>query len=298
MAAFRMVGTISPMLWGAFIYGRIETHTPHIYVGAAVVYFLGFGLMCLMVKEGKYPPVEDYVKSEPWLQKIRHAIRTYARECFSHPLFVTFYRAQALFAVGTACVMYKQFFYLRHLHFTTADLGRVTAIMSPILLAVQFPMGWMVDKVHPIRGYLIGSTAIVPVQFAGYFVDTYSIWGYTIHAFTLCVAVQALQMPLAQLNASSDVPLMMRLFPLKQFGQFSSANALLRHFSMIFGTIAGATLMGWTNRKYGQFGNAYAFLWHGIFQTLGVICLWIVYFYWHKFGGEKFRFDPEESAAD
>jgi Na+/melibiose symporter-like transporter len=296
MAAFRMVGTLATMLWGAFIYGHIETQTPAIYVTAAIVYFVGFGLMCLMVKEGRYPAPEDYVQSEAWLRKVIHAIRTYARECFSHPVFVTFYFAQALFYVGTAGVMYKQFFYLRHLQFTTADLGRVTAIMSPVLLAFQLPMGWLVDKVHPIRTYLIGATAIVPVYFAGYFVNTYSIWGYTLHAFTMFVSIQVLQLPLAQLNASSDVPLMMRLFPLKQYGQFSSAQAMLRHFSMIFGTIAGATFMGWTNREYGDFGNAYACLWHGTFQALGAACLWIVYFYWRRHGAEKFHFEVEEAT--
>ena len=59
--------------------------------------------------------------------------------------------------------------------------------------------------------------------------------GYTLHAFTMYIAIQVLQLPLAQFNASSDIPLMMRLFPLKQYGQFSSANAMLRHFAMIFG---------------------------------------------------------------
>jgi MFS family permease len=297
MAAFRMVGTIATMIWGAFIYGHIETRTPHIYVAAAILYFLGFGLMCLMVKEGKYPPPADYDRSEPWLKKVWHSIHTYARECFSHPLFIAFYIGQAMLFVGGVSVMYKQFFYLRHLHFTTAGLGKVTAILSPIILAIQFPLGWLVDRIHPMRGYLIATTAVIPLLFAGYFIDTYSLAGYTIHAFTLYIAMTSLQMPLLELRSASEVPLMMRLFPLKQYGQFSSANAMLRHFMMIFGTAAAATLMGWTNRRYGQFGNAYAFLWQGVFQTLGVICLWIVYSYWRRNGGEKFRFDPEESAG-
>ena len=34
--------------------------------------------MCLMVREGEYPPPDDYVKSEPLLTKIWHGIKTYA----------------------------------------------------------------------------------------------------------------------------------------------------------------------------------------------------------------------------
>ena len=296
MATFRMVGALGTMIWGAFIYGKLETHTPYIYVGAALVYFFGFGLMCLMVKEGKYPPPQDFVKSEPWLRKTLRAIRTYARECFSHPLFVSFYLAQGLFAMAAACVMYRQFFFIRHLGFSLADMGHVLAIISPIALAMQFPLGWLVDKIHPARGYLISMTVCVPLIFAGYFYDTYSIAGYTLHAFSMYVIVTAVQMPFLQLKEASEIPLMMRIFPAAQYGQFSSAQAMLRHFSIILGSIAGATFMGWTNRQYGDAGNAFAYLWHGVFQTLGVICLWVVFLYWRRYGGEKFHFEVEPAA--
>src|SRR4051812_45890347 len=266
MAAFRMVGTLANMIWGAFLYGRIETHTSTIYVAASITYFAGFGLMCLMVKEGHYPPPEDYDKSEPWLRKIANSIRTYARECFSHPMFVAFYIAQAMFAVGMVATMYKQFFYLRYLHFTTADLGKVLAVMSPVMLALQLPMGWLVDRFHPMRVYLIASTLLVPVYAAGFWIDGYTIGGYALHAFSVFVAIQLLQMPLNQLSASADIPLMMRIFPLPQYGQFSSAQAMLRHFSLVFGTIAGATFIGVMNTRHGQQGNAYACLWHAAFQ--------------------------------
>jgi hypothetical protein len=157
MAAFRMIGTLANMIWGSFIYGRIESDTPSIYVGAAVLYFVGFGLMCLMVKEGEYPPPGDVAQAEPWLARTWHAIRTYARECFSHPMFVLFYLSQALFAVGTATIIYKNLFYIRHLHITTAQLGSAMAVMSLPLLLMQMPIGWLVDKFHPMRTYLVSA---------------------------------------------------------------------------------------------------------------------------------------------
>jgi Na+/melibiose symporter-like transporter len=295
MAAFRMVGTCASMIWWAFIYGRIETHTPHIYVGAAIVYFLGFGAMCLMVKEGQYPPPEEIAPpTEPWLQRTWKSIRTYARECFSHPLFVIFYISQALLFVAGAGTLYKQYFFLRHLQFNPASMGKVMTVIMPLALAMQFPLGWLVDKIHPMRGYLIAITCGIPLHFAGYFIDTYSIAGMTLNAFTMYVVVTAIQQPLLQLREASEVPLQMRLFPRRQYGQFSSANAIVRHFSMIFGTIAAGTLMGWTNQKYGQFGNAYAFLWLGGFHTVACIGLWTVFLMWRRYGGEKFQYEPEE----
>ena len=297
MATFRMVGTCAAMIWHGLIYGHVETHTPHIYVGAAVIYFFGFGLMCLMVKEGEYPPPEEIAPpTEPWLVRTWKAVRTYARECFSHPLFVVFYVSQALLFVAGAGAMYKQLFLLRHLNFSPADLGKVMAVIMPVALAIQFPLGWLVDKIHPIRGYLFAITAGIPLHFAGYFIDTYSVWGYVINAFTMYVAVVAIHQPLLQLREASEVPLQMRLFPRKQYGQFSSANAIIRHFSLIFGTIGAATLMGWTKRQYGAFGNAYAFLWLGAFHTVACCGLWTVYFMWRRYGGENFQYDPEEGT--
>jgi hypothetical protein len=48
---------------------------------------------------------------------------------------------------------------------------------------------------------------------------------------------------------------------------------------------------------YGQAGNAYAFLWHGTFQMLAVICLWIVFWYWRRSGAENFKFEVEDQAC-
>ena len=294
MATFRMVGTLANMIWGAFIYGRIETHTPMIYVSAALVYFAGFGLMCLMVKEGEYPPPSDVPpKSESWWKRTWASIRTYARECFSHPMFVLFYCSQALFAVGTASTIYKNLFYIRHLDITTADLGKVIAVMAPLMLAIQFPVGWMVDKFHPMRTYLVSATILIPVYVAGFFLDTYSVAGFVLNAFTLYVAIYVIQQPLLQLDESSKIPLMMRLFPAKQYGQFCSASALLRHFSLILGTLAGATFIGWMNHLYGTRGNGYAFLWNAGFHTVGALCLWSVYFMWRRRGADQFRYDAE-----
>jgi MFS family permease len=296
MAAFRMVGSLANMIWGALIFGRIETHTPYVYGIAALVYFFGFGLMCLMVKEGDYPAPADVARSEPWLARMLHAIRTYARECFSHPLFVIFYASQALFAVGTTVSMYKNLFYVRHLGLTTGDLGKVIAFLSLPLLLAQLPVGWLVDKYHPMRTYLVSATALIPIYFCGYFLGEYTVAGITLNAFALYASMMLLQQPMTMFDESSKIPLMMRLFPAKQYGQFCSASALLRHFSLILGTIAGATFIGWTNVKYGAAGNGHAFLWNGAFQTAGAICLWTVYFMWRRRGADNFRYDAEVDA--
>jgi hypothetical protein len=298
MAAFRMVGMAAAFVWWTFFYGKIETHTRYIYGGAALLYFFGFGLMCLMVKEGEYPPPEVIARStEPWLMRAGRSIRLYCRQCFSHPLFVIFYLSQALIFVAGAGTMYKQFFYVRHLGFSLDAMGKVNAILLIAAFFVQLPLGWLVDKIHPMRGYLIAITAGVPIHVAGFFTANYTVAGYTIQAFAMFVAILAIQQPVLQLREASEVPLQMRLFPRTQYGQFSSANAIIRHFSLIFGTAGAGMLMGWLNQRYGDAGNAYAFLWLGGFNAVACIGLWTVFFLWRRYGAEKFAYEAEETRG-
>ena len=59
MAAFRYrQWCLQPDLESVFLHVRITdpVFVKWIYCGTALLYFFGFGLMCLMIKEGQYPP--------------------------------------------------------------------------------------------------------------------------------------------------------------------------------------------------------------------------------------------------
>ncbi len=56
MGMFRVVASLAAMLFMYFFYEHALTHMRGIYLGAATIYFVGFTMMCLFVKEGEYPP--------------------------------------------------------------------------------------------------------------------------------------------------------------------------------------------------------------------------------------------------
>jgi hypothetical protein len=56
LGLFRIVSNMESMIFGFFIFKYAESHMTEIYVGAALVYAIGMGLMCWKVKEGEYPP--------------------------------------------------------------------------------------------------------------------------------------------------------------------------------------------------------------------------------------------------
>jgi hypothetical protein len=58
LGIFRIVGAGAGALYNYFIFQYAETNMREIFTGAAILYFIGFGIVCFMVKEGEYPPVE------------------------------------------------------------------------------------------------------------------------------------------------------------------------------------------------------------------------------------------------
>ncbi|MFH0937988.1 MAG: MFS transporter [Planctomycetota bacterium] len=87
MGLFRMVSMLAGFLINVTIAEYQLTHMKAIHIGVAVLYFVGFGLMCWRVKEGKYPPVTDVTKETPFWVKVK----IYFKECFTHPIFILIY---------------------------------------------------------------------------------------------------------------------------------------------------------------------------------------------------------------
>ena len=136
--------------------------------------------MCLMVKEGQYPPPPPKVDQEGTFAKIGREISTYARECFVHPLFVMFYIFSGIGAVAAVCGAFNTLFLVRHVGFSTKYMGLVGAALAPLNLLITVPAGWLVDRLHPMRVTLIASTALVPLTLVGFFLRDYIVAGVVI----------------------------------------------------------------------------------------------------------------------
>jgi WD40 repeat protein len=86
-----MVGTASGILTNMYVVPYQLTHVRAIHVGLAILYVVGLGMVCLFVKEGQYPPVEDVGEKT----KFKDQVRLYFRECFTHPIFILLYLSTA-----------------------------------------------------------------------------------------------------------------------------------------------------------------------------------------------------------
>lgn len=122
MGLFRLVGAAAGFLINIAIAAHQLTHMRLISTGVAVLYFVGFSLMCWRVKEGQYPPVTDVTDRSTFLDQVK----LYLRECFTHRMFILVYLSTFAFVFARALGMSGVFgLHLgQHLAATQAHTGR------------------------------------------------------------------------------------------------------------------------------------------------------------------------------
>ncbi len=84
-AWFRIVSLGAQSLYSFFVFPYAQTDAWAIFTGAALLYLVGFGLMCWHVKEGDYPPPPPNTDGKAGLWS---SIKTYVKECH-HPSIST-----------------------------------------------------------------------------------------------------------------------------------------------------------------------------------------------------------------
>jgi len=282
MSMFRLVSTASSSVYSLLIFKHADTHFVEIFVGVGILYFLGFGLMCLKVKEGNYPPPPKYVDGEDGPVA---AIKTYAKECMSLPHYwYVFLVNMGLIAAG-ATGLYGVFLQ-KSMGMTLEDIGELAFAGSISSAVAIVACGWLADKYHPIRVVLVGTilqTIISPIGLMWLF------WHPSPHIY-FCVALvlgAGLSAPVTAMVWVQDPPLFMRIFPRERYGQFCSANSMCRSVAAIIaGPLVGEYLDIMT-KFYGA-DNAYRLmpLWSFTFHSLVLLTMIKLYRSWHSHGGD------------
>lgn len=105
LGLMRLVNALVGFFFSAFLFEHQLKYMSRIFTGAAMLYLVGFSLMCLFVKEGEYPPVDEKEKEAPLLDKVK----LYFKECFFHPIYIFMYGStvfNSLVIVGTVLGTY------------------------------------------------------------------------------------------------------------------------------------------------------------------------------------------------
>ena len=273
-ALFRAISLIDGMIFSYYIFGKVPEHFTLIMLIIGVFYGVAFTWVCFKVKEGSYPPpppVDPAKKS--WTKGFWAGATTYYRECFSHPYYL---RVFLMIMAATLSFMPINTFaqpYAKSLAVSMDTFGKYLALTFMISMGLALPLGWLVDKVHPLR-VMIGAMV-------GYLLVT--LWG-TLYANDASSFITAwvLHGVLSGCYFTSAASIGQRLYPKDRFSQFASAALLFAApLQMALAPIVG-TIIDSTGKVY-----RYAFTAGMILACVALLSAWSVYGRFKQLGGPK-----------
>ncbi len=278
MALFRVVGTAAGIVFSRWVLPLADyrEYIPWIFTGVALIYLFSFTSMCLKIKEGQYPPPETIQRPS-----IAGMVRKYAKECFSIPFYLLLFIGLAINTTSNACrVMFNLLFAKNDLGLSMAQYGKIMSTVAMVMLLAYIPLGWLVDRFHPLRIFIIGGFLIIVANVFGFFwcrdYDTFFVVSFLISATYV-------------LQGASSLPLTVRLYPGEKYGQFCSAAAMISSISLIVANAGGGAFID-------CFGYRYIFVWDFIFTVIATATLLVVYVMWKNYGGDANYIPPQKKV--
>jgi MFS family permease len=291
MAYFRLAATLTAAFYNFFLFKYALSHMREIYLGVAVLYFLGFGLMCLKVKEGEYPPPEDAGQRPSLLRDIR----VFAKECFTIPFYWDMFLYTMFTAIGGCMWMYAVFFN-QSLGLSLNQIGNIKAATLIVVACCLLFAGSLVDRWHPVRMVLYASLWAAVTGFNSLIWLVADTPAPHVLFWVMLCSVFAWA-PFSAVTQSAAAPREMILFPKDRYGQFCGAQALVRSAgTMVGGAIAGLFL-DQIRRNYEQgslFPYRYMYVWLGLFACLAAFHSYRTYRAWKRLGAEDGYRPPTE----
>ena len=279
---FRIVGTGASALYNWLAFKYAQTHMHEIFLGATILYLVGFGIMCLMVKEGEYPPV-DATKSKSYGGI--YGIKNYFKESFSHGFYWFLFVSAGILAMAGAAWGFTMFFQLE-MGMSLDEIGKLNAVTMVVSMVATYFAAVYVDRWHPLRVYSYICIFVVVgtgMNWIWLFIDlpgTYFFW--------LSLASNLLYVFMNALIGASSLPMLMRLFPHSRYGQFCSAQGIIRSFCSI---LAGLLFGGYLDLLRVFVGDGYCYRFNFTWTTamMFINCVAVVWGYriWNKMGGDN-----------
>lgn len=287
MSCFRLISMFTSSAYNMFIFKYADMHAPEIAVGVAILYVVGFGGMCLKVKEGRYPPPAENIGGR---SDVISSVKTWAIEC--HGLAHYRYYFFSTFAMG---LVWGTNVFLLYLYQSTglnlAQIGQVTGVAGLVTGLVIPVSGWLADRYHPIRIYLAGRLIILLLVYPLSLCWLFWHPGARAAFWVWMVIIAGFQ----GIGQGMDVgaPMIMRLYPRSRYGQFCSANAVWNMLGGITGSALGGAFLD-SLKRYVPGGMVYRYLpaWQLTFAAASFGLLVCLYLSWKRYGGDDHYLPP------
>ena len=149
LALFRVFGAAGTAVVTYWLLGLTETHSRHIFIGIAVLNLVCFSLLCWLVREGTYPPVERNPAGDGAGRGRRFlaATKVFVRESYRHPVYLWVYVVRiCLYGALLGLSHFTIFFPQHELGMDLKQIGLIRTYPLLVWVVIAFPVGWLVDR--------------------------------------------------------------------------------------------------------------------------------------------------------
>jgi len=283
MAWFRIVGVLTSAGYQFFVFKYALSHMTEIYTVVALLYLVGYGAMCLKVKEGEYPPTPETGEAP----SLKRDIKVFAKHCFTIPYYWDIFLANAFASVGASIGVFVIFFH-QSLGLDLETIGRLNGTEQIVLVVVFLVAGRLVDRFNPVRtAAYLGAFNLCQFLFQ-------SVWIFAIAPeagvyFWVFMGINILGSLATATSQISVLPRLMTMFPADQFGQFCGAQAMVRAGAVMLGGLLAGVYLDVVKQFFPP-GDLHAFrfiqLWLGFFAVVAFFFHYRAYRCWRRLGGE------------
>ena len=288
---FRACSLLAGMIFNFWFFGKAGEHYVAIFLSVGLIYGAGFSIMCLKVKEGQYPPppplparaskfassaqtdaVTELVELEKTLATSRFAaIRTYFRDCFTNPYYIMVFAAIVLPNMAFTPINTFNLFFSQTVGMTSDQFGKFKTLYFTLSLLQTVPLGWLVDKFHPLR---VSIVALLLHAAA-------SLWGgLFIHSKTSFAIAYVATGTLSGTWFTATASMALVLMPKIKFAQYYSAMAAIQSLLVILFSFGMGRVLDHTGHQY-----RLTYLAGGALDVLGLAATIMVFRMFLKLGG-------------
>ncbi len=274
---FRAVSLGVGILFNYKIIGHAEEHYTIILASIGLVYGVGMTVMCWRVKEGDYPPPPPL--TEPRRNPVFGALRDYWRDCLLKPYYLLTFCFLGLANISFVPVNLFSIYAAKSYDMSMETYGRYLVVTFICSFVLAFPLGWLADKLHPLR-VAIGAAALYGVVMLMGFLFMHDApsfgWAFLAHGV------------LSGTFFTGAAALPQMLFPRAKFAQFAAAAGLL---AALFNIALGPLLGAWLDRLGNQY--RYTFLAGSVLAFTAIaLGVWL-HARWSALGGRDRYVAPE-----
>lgn len=239
-ALFRCVSLLVGGVVGFTVMGKSDSYDVWLFLSIGAVYGIGFTLMCLNVKEGKYPDppaASDLTRG----QRLVAATKTYFKDGYSHSYYLWFFAATILPGMAGVPTNLYGIYYAMSLGMSRPAYFHSVSYSLFISFALAFPLGYLADRFHPLRMTILGLGLNMLAMFlTGLYATDAGTYAYAI----------IINSVLAGFNYTVSASISQRLLPRNKFSQIGSAGGTIGCLIGIVFAPAVGMLLDYTHHNY------------------------------------------------